>query len=140
MPIIKSAKKRMRQQDARRKYNTAVKTGVKKQTRKVKDEVAAGKVTAAALTAAIAELDRAVKKGVLHKRTAARKKSRLTLQYNAVAAKPFGTENPGKPGSKAAKKKTVAKKPAAKKAPAKKTAPKKAAAKKPAAKKAPAKK
>lgn len=135
MPIIKSAKKRMRQQDARRSYNTVIKTGVKKQTRAVKDEVAAGKVTSAALVTAIAELDRAVKKGVLHKKTAARRKSRLTLQYNAIASKPFGTENPGKPGSKAAKKKVVAKKPAAKKAPAKKAAPKKPAAKKTTAKK-----
>ena len=88
MPIIKSAKKRMRQQDAKRLYNVAVKTSVKKQLRVVKDEVATGKVTSAALVAAVAQLDTAVRKGVLHKRTADRKKSRLTKEYNSLAAKP----------------------------------------------------
>ncbi len=130
MPIIKSAKKRMRQQDARRTYNVGVKTTVKKHIRVVKDEVATGKVTSAALVAAVSQLDLAVRKGVLHKRTADRKKSRLTKEYNSLAAKPYGTDNPGKPGTK----KKVAKKPApkavAKKAPAKKAAPKKPTAKK----------
>ena len=130
MPIIKSAKKRMRQQDAKRLYNVAVKTSVKKQLRVVKDEVATGKVTSAALVAAVAQLDTAVRKGVLHKRTADRKKSRLTKEYNSLATKPYGTENPGKPGEK----KKAVKKPAAK-AVAKKAPAKKAAAKKPAAKK-----
>jgi small subunit ribosomal protein S20 len=130
MPIIKSAKKRMRQQDAKRLYNVAVKTSVKKQLRAVKDEVATGKVTSAALVAAVAQLDTAVRKGVLHKRTADRKKSRLTKEYNSLATKPYGTENPGKPGEK----KKAVKKPAAK-AVAKKAPAKKAAAKKPAAKK-----
>ena len=116
MQIIKSAKKRMRQQDAKRKYNVAIKSTVKKATRVVKDEVAAGKTTATSLSAAVSQIDRAVKKGVLHKRTAARKKSRLSQQYNAVASKPYGTEKPAKP--------TTTKKPVAKKA-----APKKAAKK-----------
>jgi small subunit ribosomal protein S20 len=121
MPIIKSAKKRVRQAKKRQAYNTATKTAVKKQFRAVRDELAAGKPKSnAALAAALKEMDLAVKRGVIHKKTAARKKSRLTLAYNASASKPFGTENPGKPGSKATKKKTVAKKPAAKKAPAKK--------------------
>jgi hypothetical protein len=83
------------------------------------------------LVAAVSKLDRAVKRGVLHKNTAARKKSQLTKEYNAVAAKPYGTENPGTAKTKA---KPAAKKPVAK-APAKKAAPKATAAKKPAAKK-----
>lgn len=129
MPIIKSAQKRMRQEKKRRAYNTATKTGVKKQFRAVRDELATGKPKDnSALVAAIAEIDKAVKRGVIHKRTAARKKSRLTKAYNAAASKPFGTENPGKPGSKA--KKPAAKKPATKKAPAKKPAAKKPTAKK----------
>jgi small subunit ribosomal protein S20 len=131
MPIIKSAKKRMKQAEKRRAYNVAVKTTVKKQIKAVKTEVATGDVKSnKALILAIAQLDTAVKKGVLHKRTAARKKSRLTREYNAVAKKPFGTENPGKPGAKKTVKKTAAKKPAPKKtvtakAPAKKATPKK---------------
>lgn len=135
MPIIKSAQKRVRQEKKRRAYNTATKAGVKKKFRVVRDELAAGAPKSnAALIAAIAEIDTAVKRGVIHKKTASRKKSRLTKAYNASASKPFGTEAPGKPGAKAAKKttpkKTAAKKPVAKKAPAKKAAPKKPTAKK----------
>ncbi len=142
MPIIKSAKKRMRQAEKRRQYNVAVKSTVKKSTKIVKTEIAAGDVkTNKALVLAISQLDTAVKKGVLHKRTAARRKSRLTKQYNAVAKTAYGAENPGKPGSKkvnvkkAAVKKSVTKKAAVAKAPAKKAAPKKAVVKKAPAKK-----
>lgn len=133
MPIIKSAKKRMKQAEKRREYNVDVKTAVKKQIKIVKEQIAQGTVKSNTdLVKAIAEIDLAVKKGVLHKRTAARRKSRLTLAYNAAASKPYGTENPGKPGAKATKKKAVKKtatKPKAKPA-AKKTAPKKTVAKK----------
>lgn len=132
MPIIKSAKKRMKQAEKRREYNVDVKTAVKKQIKIVKEQIAQGSVKSNAdLVKAIAEIDLAVKKGVLHKRTAARRKSRLTLAYNATASKPYGTENPGKPGAKATKKavKKTATKPKTKPA-AKKTAPKKTVAKK----------
>ncbi len=119
----------MRQEKKRRAYNTATKTAVKKQFRAVRDEIAAGKPKDnTALVAAIAEVDKAVKRGVIHKRTAARKKSRLTKAYNTAAAKPYGTENPGKPGSKG--KKAVAKKPTAKKTPSKKAPAKKPTTKK----------
>jgi small subunit ribosomal protein S20 len=37
-----------------------------------------------ALRAAISEIDRAVSKGVMHRNTAARKKSRLTRRLNAL--------------------------------------------------------
>lgn len=131
MPIIKSAEKRMRQSEARRKYNVAVKNDVKKQIKIVHSEIATGNVASSeALRLAIAKLDSAVKKGVLHKRTAARRKSRLTLAFNAAAKTPYGTESAGK----ASVKKTATKKPAAKKAPAKKTAAK-TVTKKPTAKK-----
>lgn len=129
MPIIKSAIKRNRQTSKRKAYNVGVKTEVKKKFKLVRDEIAAGKVKDSKdLAAALKEIDRAVRKGVIKKQTAARRKSRLTKSYNAVAAKPFGTENPGKPGAKKTKapaKKPAAKKPAAKKAPAKKPAAKK---------------
>lgn len=93
MPIIKSAKKRMKQAEARRKYNVAVKSTVKKQTKIVNAEIASGSVNSNEnLVNAISQIDRAVKKGTLHKRTAGRRKSRLTKQYNAVAKLPYGTE------------------------------------------------
>ncbi|GDX62709.1 hypothetical protein LBMAG34_2430 [Candidatus Saccharibacteria bacterium] len=124
MPVIKSAIKRVRQEKKRKAYNVSVKSGVKAKFKAVRDEVATGKVkTNAELIAAIKEIDRAVRKGVIKKQTAARKKSRLTKSYNAVAAKPFGTENPGKAGTK----KATAKKAPTKKAPAKKATPKKSA-------------
>lgn len=127
MPIIKSAMKRVRQQKVRRARNVEAKTVVRKQIKLFRADVATDVTKAQAeLVAAISQLDRAVKKGVLHKNTASRKKSQLTREYNAVATKPFGTDKPGAPGAKKATK------PAAK-APAKKAAPK-AAAKKPASK------
>lgn len=117
----------MRQAKKRTARNVAVKTNVKKKFKVVSTEILSGKPKDnKALIAAIAEVDRAVKKGVLHKGTAARRKSRLTLAYNATASKPYGTENPGKPGAK----KTVAKKPATKKTPVKKPAAKKTTPKK----------
>ena len=123
MPVIKSAIKRVRQEKKRKAYNVSVKSGVKAKFKAVRDEVATGKVkTNAELIAAIKEIDRAVRKGVIKKQTAARKKSRLTKSYNTVATKPFGTENPGKAGAKkAAAKKAPAKKPVAKKSTPKKS-------------------
>ena len=150
MPIIKSAMKRVRQQKVRRARNVETKTTVRKQIKLFKADITADdlKKAQADLVAAISELDRAVKRGVLHKNTAARKKSQITKQYNAAASKPYGTENPGKPGAAKAKPaaKAVAKKAPAKvvaKAPAKasakpvakKAAPKATTAKKPVAKK-----
>lgn len=132
MPIIKSAIKRVRQDKKRNAYNVGVKTEVKAKFKAVRDEIATGKVKDSKdLAAAIKEIDRAVKKGVINKHNAARKKSRLTKAYNSIAPKPFGTENPGKPGSKkAAPKKSVAKKAPAKKTPTKKAVTKKTTAKK----------
>lgn len=128
MPIIKSAIKRVRQDKKRKAYNVGIKTEVKAKFKTVRDEIATGKVKDSKdLALALKEIDIAVKKGVINKHNAARKKSRLTKAYNSVATKPYGTENPGKPGTK----KTATKKPAAKKAPAKKVTPKKPVAKKP---------
>lgn len=135
MPIIKSAIKRVRQQKVRRARNVATKTEVRKQIKTFRADVVAADLKKAQsdLVDAISKLDRAVKRGVMHKNTAARKKSQLTREYNAVAAKPYGTENPGSAKPKAAKPAAKKAAPAAKKAPAKKAAPK-AAAKKPASK------
>lgn len=137
MPIIKSAMKRVRQQKVRRARNVETKTTVRKQIKLFRADVSAADVKKAQtdLIKAISELDRAVKKGVLHKNTASRKKSQLTKEYNAVAPKAYGTENPGTAKAKPAAKKAPAKaaaKPAAK-APAKKATPK-ATAKKSASK------
>lgn len=127
MPIIKSAIKRVRQTAKRRSHNLQVKRAIHGDVRSVMDAIAAkdAKQAAEAYRAAVSEIDRAVKKGTLHKGTAARQKSRLNAKVKAA----FGDAT--KPA-----KVTKAKPAAAKKAPAKKAAPaKKTPAKKPAAKK-----
>lgn len=134
MPIIKSAVKRMRQTAKRKARNQSVKRELRAEMKTFsaaiakKDTKAAGET----LKKVQSNLDKAVKKNILKKNTAARKLSQLTAQAKAIGVKPAT-------GSKKAAPK-AATKPAAKKAPAKKPAAKKAPAKKPAAKKAPAKK
>jgi small subunit ribosomal protein S20 len=75
----KSAIKRARQNEEQRMRNKAVKTRVKSVVRDVREGVAekATETMPARLKAAQSTIDKAVKKGVLHKRTAARKFSRL---------------------------------------------------------------
>jgi len=89
MPIIASAVKRVRQQSRRRSHNLQVKRAVHQDVRQFSDALTAGntKATATALAAAISEIDRAVKKGVLHRNTAGRQKSRLQKQANAIIPK-----------------------------------------------------
>jgi small subunit ribosomal protein S20 len=55
----------------------------------VTEVIAAGEApeeSSTSLTEAISALDRAVSKGVLHRNTAARKKSRLSKQYNKLSS------------------------------------------------------
>lgn len=139
MPIIKSAIKRAKQAVVRRERNIATKKDIKGA---VKTFLA--KPTAKGLAEAHSEIDTAVKKNVLDKKTAARRKSALSKVAKEAGVK---LEASKKPATKAA---APAKKPAAKadsktaaKASAKKTATKtatakttKAPAKKPATKKA----
>lgn len=79
MPIIKQAIKRARQALVRRSRNLQVKRAIHNGVRAVNDAAAAGDKSVAAekLRVAQSEIDKAVKKGTLHKNTAARRKSRL---------------------------------------------------------------
>lgn len=87
MPNNPSAEKRMRQEIKRRAHNRSIKSLVRTQVTKARQAIAAPNVNAeaaeAAVLAAVSELDRAAKKGVLHKNNAARRKSRLMKQLNA---------------------------------------------------------
>src|SRR5687767_13129884 len=88
MPIIKSAIKRDRQAIKRKRRNQLIKQSVKKD---VKALVAAidskdAKAITASLKETMSELDRAVKRGAIHKNTASRRKSRLTKKANLVSA------------------------------------------------------
>jgi small subunit ribosomal protein S20 len=86
MPNTKSAERRMRNSARKHARNTASTSRLKSLQRGFVTLVKAGKKTeaATALKTVISALDKAVKTGVLHHATVSRKKSRLTLQLNAV--------------------------------------------------------
>ena len=116
MPIIKSAKKRVR---VARK--AAVRNARSRRNLKSALKVFGGKPSAAAHSAVQSQIDKTLKKHVIHKNKAARLKRRAAAQAKAAGVKPG---------------KTVAKTVTKKAAPAKKTIPaKKTTAKKPIAKK-----
>ncbi len=87
MANIKSAKKRVLIAEANRQRNVAIKSGIKSALKKAL-ALAEGS-DKDALNAAISNVyklcDKAVSKGVLHKNTAARKKSRLALAIKKLA-------------------------------------------------------
>ena len=78
MANIASAKKRNRQNAKRRVQNRDVRTRARKQVKAARQAVQAdAKSAEPVVRKAVSELDRAAAKGVLHKRNAARRKSRL---------------------------------------------------------------
>jgi len=88
MANIKSQIKRNRQNAKRAERNKAVRSALKSSQKKVHAAVAEGDLeTAATLQREAARsLDKAASKGVVHKKTAARRKSRLAKTVNAAAA------------------------------------------------------
>ncbi|HSW79500.1 MAG TPA: 30S ribosomal protein S20 [Candidatus Saccharimonadales bacterium] len=112
MPIIKSAKKRVRTANKAAVRNSKTKRSLKSALKSFHKSLTGGK--AASTSKAQSELDKAVKKGVISKNKAARQKKALAAKAKASGAKPAAT-----------KKKTPAKKPATKKPAAKKTTSKK---------------
>lgn len=85
MPIIKSAKKRMKQNAVRRAQRVPVKTYMKTMIRKVMDAVKDGKKDDAAkiLPEVYKAIDMAAKRNIIHKNTAARRKSRMAKMVAA---------------------------------------------------------
>jgi small subunit ribosomal protein S20 len=88
MPNNASAKKRMRQEVKRRAHNRSVKSLVRTEITKARQAIATPAVNSEdafeSVRKAVSELDRAAKKGVIHKNNAARRKSRLMKQLNAA--------------------------------------------------------
>ncbi len=80
MPNTKSAKKRLRQNFARRDANRAVKSAMRTRIRKVREAVDANNIEEAEelFKAAARSLDRAGAKNIIHRNAAARTKSRLS--------------------------------------------------------------
>ena len=84
----KSAIKRIRQNENRRLQNRAVKTRMKTATKKLARAEKSGDVEAMAneLNRTQSVIDKAAKKGVIHKKTASRKKARLARHINRLSA------------------------------------------------------
>lgn len=87
MPNHKSAEKRDRQNEKRRINNRSNRSALRTQIKKLRGALSAGdkKETTSLLNPTVAAIDKAVNKGILHKNTAARYKSRLTRHVNALA-------------------------------------------------------
>jgi len=84
----KSALKRARQSEIRRMRNKSYRTRVNNITKQVRlaDGESSGETITTKLNIAKSVIDIAAKKGVIHKKTAARKISRLSKFANTVAA------------------------------------------------------
>jgi small subunit ribosomal protein S20 len=118
MPIIKSAKKRVRVA-----HKAAVRNSKTKRSLKTAFKLFAKSPSADSHSAAQSNVDKMVKKGIIHKNKAARMKKRLAAQARANGVKAGATK-------KATPKATPVKKPATKKPVAKKASVKKPATKK----------
>lgn len=88
MANIKSAKKRARQAEKRRRHNAGLRSMVRTYIKKVVLAVEAGNKENAqkAYQEAVPVIDRMVSKGIIHKNKAARHKSRLSDHIKAMAA------------------------------------------------------
>lgn len=87
MATHKSAEKRNRQNEKRRIRNTSIKTYVKTRIKEVLKTVETKDIEGAksALARVIPVIDKASTKGVLHKKTASRKISRLARKVNSLS-------------------------------------------------------
>lgn len=82
MANIKSAQKRVLVNEKKNAANKAAKTAVKTEIKKGMAAVAEGKDVAAAVSATCVKVDKAAAKGLMHKNTAARRKSALMKKAN----------------------------------------------------------
>ncbi len=87
MPNHKSAEKRVRQNEKRRTVNRSNRSNLRTQIKKLRAAFAASDKNQSQelLTPTISAIDKAVNKGVLHKNTAARYKSRLSAHVSKLA-------------------------------------------------------
>lgn len=86
MPIIKSAKKRVKVTEKKTTQNREWKNRLKDSIKNMEKAVEAGDKEAAAeqLKETKKVIDKAVTRNIIHKNNAARKKSRLTKLYNKM--------------------------------------------------------
>lgn len=83
----KSAEKRIRQNEKRRDINRANRGKLRTQIKKLRAAIGASDATTSneLLGATVALIDKSVNKGVIHRNTAARYKSRLTKHVAEIA-------------------------------------------------------
>ena len=86
MPNSKQAWKRLRQAKKRNLHNRAVKSEIKTYTKKILAAIEAREVDKAEefLRTTQAKLDKAVKRGILHRNTVNRRKSKLASKVTAL--------------------------------------------------------
>ncbi len=91
-----SAKKRVRQNARRKTLNRSRRSQVKTQIKRFEAVVSSGDVAKAEeqFRATAKRLDKAGTTSTMHKKTAARKKSRLAKKLNALKAKPAAGPQP----------------------------------------------
>ena len=84
-----SSLKRARQTETKTAVNRANKSKLRSTLRSLREAIASGdaKTLGAAYSSAVSVLDKSVQKGVLHKNTASRYKSRLNARVKAVVTK-----------------------------------------------------
>jgi len=84
MAHTKSALKRIRSSERKRLRNRIVRSATRTQIKKARQLIEAGQIEEAieATRQAVSLLDRAAEKGVIHRRNAARRKSRLMRALN----------------------------------------------------------
>ncbi len=83
----KSAERSLRVSRARALRNQSVKSAIKTFVKKTRAAIAGGEEQAAEfLQQTTSVVDKAAKRGIIHKNAAARRKSRLTKQLNAAKA------------------------------------------------------
>jgi small subunit ribosomal protein S20 len=88
LPAVKGAQKEARASERKRLRNKAIRSQCKTNITRAERLIFTGKLKQAqeAVTVAIASLDRAAEKGVIHPNNAARRKSRLMMKLNAAQA------------------------------------------------------
>ncbi|HPR16712.1 MAG TPA: 30S ribosomal protein S20 [Candidatus Cloacimonadota bacterium] len=85
MPNHKSCEKRLRQEQKRSARNHFVKMTLKTLAKKMHSDISLEEKEAL-IANVYSQLDKAAKKGVIHKRTASRRKSRIAAYYNKEKA------------------------------------------------------
>ena len=87
MPNHKSAEKRVRQNEKRRAVNRSNRSDLRTQIKKLRSALTASDKTQSQelLTPTVSAIDKAVNKGILHRNTAARYKSRLSTHVAKLA-------------------------------------------------------